>query len=133
MDDRIITIMIVVDVIGTLASDTLAGNIYFFDDNRIHGSVGQGTEHLKTKLANGGKGFTILWNVMPIEPESFAGISRVAVDPKYLQVEKKNYKGSDIAYWTGVVREPIDRLTYQVSIKVGHRDLAFSCNLDFIS
>jgi len=133
MENRTIVIIAAVDIIGILASNTLKGNIYLFDNNRLMGSSGEGTENLKTKIIfNQNEKLSLVWNVMPLEPESFAGISQITADKEYIMIEKKQYPDSDVIYWTGMIKKQFDHLHYKLSIKVGTRDTEYSCDLDII-
>ncbi len=128
-----ISIIALVDVIGTLAEDSLKGNIYLFDNNRLNGSVGEGTDNLMTKLKfDSNAEINLVWNIASIEPESFACISQVVVNKEYIKVEKKNYNNSDIIYWKGSVKKNFDKLSYQLFIKVGTRNFEYPCQLTLI-
>lgn len=130
---KTITIMVVVDPVGVLSADSLKENLYLFDNNKANGSVNHGTEALITKLTfNPDEEITLLWNVLSIEPESFVGISQVVADEKYIEIKKSKYKGSDIEYWTGIVKKPFEQLSYSLSIQAGSRDMEFPCNLNLV-
>lgn len=125
--------MVIADVVEILASDSLEGNLYLFDDNKANGSVGHGTDQLTTRLIfDPNEEITLLWNITSIEPESFADISQIIADKKYLEITKSNYEGSDIIYWTGVIKKPFEQLPYNLSIRVGNRNMEFSFNLNLI-
>lgn len=133
MENKTIVIIVAVDIIGILASDSLIGNIYLFDNNRLMGSSGEGTENLKTKIRfNQNEEVSLVWNVMPLEPESFACISQITANKEYINLEKKQYPNSDVIYWKGTINKLFELLTYKLSIKVGTRDAEYSCKLDII-
>lgn len=130
--DRTISVMAVVDVVGLLASDTLDGNIYLFDNNRKNGSENEGTGHLKTRFASdGGRGkITVLWNVMSIEPEAYITITKIEADSPHLKVSNECYKGSDIVFWKGIVDKKFKKSTYRLFIKAGNREKEYTCELE---
>jgi len=130
---KTITIIAAVDVIAVLSSESLSGNVYLFDNNKANGSTGEGTSDLKTNIAyNEGDEVNLLWNVIPIEPESYAGLSQVIIDKEYVKAEKKNYEGSDVSYWKGTVVKKIEQLPYHLVIKVGTKDAEFTCELNLV-
>lgn len=131
--EKIITIIVAVDVIGVLANDTLKGNLYLFDNNKANGSSNEGTDDLKTKVTFKPKEeITLLWNVMPLEPESFACISQIATNKEYLKIEEETYPDSDVSYWKGTIIKQFEQLGYNLSLKVGNRNEEFSCNINLI-
>ncbi|HEY5508057.1 MAG TPA: hypothetical protein VIK29_05235 [Paludibacter sp.] len=133
MENRTIVIIAAVDIIGILASNTLKGNIYLFDNNRLIGSSGEGTENLKTKITfKPNENVVLVWNIMPLEPESFAGISQITADEKYIKIARLKYPSSDIVYWKGTTIKPFDHLKYKLSITVGTSGTEYSCDLDII-
>lgn len=122
MKNKTISILVIVDVVGALASDTLDGNIYLIDNNQKNGSTDEGTDQLKTQVEVGDK---ILWNILPLEPEAFATVSDIVIDPEYCKVEKKKYQESDIMYWLGTVKKQPKVLPYKLRIKLGTQENAF--------
>lgn len=108
-----------IDVVGTLATDSLSGQIYLADNNKVNGSTGQGTEHIRTVVE---KGDRLVWIVGPLESEAYAAIDDVVIDSDYCDVKKSIYEGTDIAYWSGIVKQPVDIVPYCISYKVGTRD-----------
>lgn len=126
---KTITIMVVADVVGILASDSLEGNLYLYDNNRAGGSVGEGTEHLKTRLKFERDQVNLLWNVMSLEPESYACISQIKTDSEDFKIDSKSYPGSDITYWKGTIKKTFRQHTYYLSLKVGNREKEYTCEL----
>lgn len=126
---KTITIMVVADVVGILASDSLEGNLYLYDNNRAGGSVGEGTEHLKTRLKFERDHVNLLWNVMSLEPESYACISRMMTCSKDFTITPQSYPESDITYWKGTIKETCDQPTYYLSLKVGNSEKEYTCKL----
>ena len=130
---KIITIVAAVDIIGALADDTLKGNIYMFDNNRLKGSTGEGTDKLITKIQfNPNEETVLVWNIMPLEPESFASITQITADKEYLLIEKNQYPDSDVVYWTGTVKKQFGQLSYKLTLGLGTRSAEYSCNLEII-
>lgn len=122
--------MVVADVVGILASDSLEGNLYLFDNNRTGGSVGEGTGQLNTRLKfREGDQIDFLWNVMSLEPEAYVSISLVEADPEYFEITSGLYPGSDIGYWKGKVNKVFGQQTYRLSLKVGSREREYTCEL----
>lgn len=117
---KTITIASVVDVVGILATDSLAGQVYFMDTNKAGGSIGQGTEHLRTAVSAGDR---LVWTVIFLECEAYAAIDEIIIDPEYCEPEKKVYEGTDVSYWMGTVKKEITSpVPYTVKFKVGTRD-----------
>lgn len=130
--NKTILVMVVVDVVGLLADDTLDGNIYLFDNNRRNGSENEGTGQLKIRFATEEKDadITIVWNVMSIEPEAYVAISNLEADSPYLTVSKEYYKSSDIAFWKCEVEKEFEKSAYQLSVKAGNREKEYTCELE---
>jgi hypothetical protein len=134
MKNKIISIMVIADVAGIMASDSLEGNLYLFDDNKVNGSFGHGTDKLTTKVIYDPdkESITLLWNIISNVPELFATIVQIEADKKYLDGKKYYYDDSDITYWKGTISKWVGQLSYNLIIRVGNRDLDFSCNLNLI-
>lgn len=117
---KTITIASVIDVVGALATDSLAGQVYFMDTNKAEGSTGQGTENLRTAVS---AGYRLVWTVIFLECEAYAAIDEIIIDPEYCEPEKKVYDGTDVSYWMGTVKKDITSpVPYTVKFKVGTRD-----------
>ena len=129
MANKTITIVSVIDVVSALADGSLNKNIYLLDNNKAGGSTGEGTDVLFSKAKQGD---TLVWSVMPIEPEVYVGITDILIDKEYCDAEKKLYEGTDISYWTGTIKKEITNLQYQVKYKVGTREGDFSWDLTLV-
>lgn len=116
MEPRTITILSLIDVIGALADDSMKFNVYLFDDNKSKGSTNEGTANLKTKVETGDK---LIWTLMPLEPESFAEISEISIDPEICRIEKKMYPQSDVVYWEGEVLKAAASTPYKITFEIG--------------
>jgi hypothetical protein len=118
MQPRTITILSLIDVVGALSEDTMKANVYLFDDNKTNGSSDEGTGVLKTKVKAGDK---LIWTLMSLEPESFAEICDITIDPEICKAEKKMYPQSDVAYWEGEVLKEVSSTPYKITFEVGTR------------
>jgi hypothetical protein len=116
MEPRTITILSLIDVVGALSEDSMKGNVYLFDDNKSNGSSHEGTASLKTKVKAGDK---LIWTLMALEPESFAEITNISIDPDICRAEKKMYPQSDVAYWEGEVLKEAVATPYKITFEVG--------------
>ncbi len=114
-----ITIVTVLDVVGALAQGALSENFYLFDDNRINGSTGQGTEELKTSVREED---WVVWTSQTLECEAFAQITAVLIDSAYCKPTQHTYPGTDITYWKGRIKAPKGQIMpYSLRFKVGRR------------
>lgn len=131
---NVISILVSVDVIGLLASDSLEGNVYLFDNNRANGSINEGTDKLKTKLTfKHNSNITLIWDVIAIEPEAFIEISDISLlNNNNIEITRHRYEESDISYWQGIVKKPFDKLTYKIAVNAGNRDQPFFWDIDLI-
>ena len=118
-----ITITAVVDIVAALASETLSGNFYMLDTNKLNGSTGIGTENLRTVVKKGDK---LIWNVFALECEAYACIDEIIIDRNYCEPERKAYDGTDFVYWAGTVKKDIKVLAYNLKFKLGSRSEAMS-------
>ncbi|SFW85816.1 hypothetical protein [Chitinophaga sancti] len=122
MESRTITIMSLIDVIGALAEDSMKANVYLFDNNKSKGSVNEGTGRLKTKVKAGD---TLFWTLMSLEPESFAEISNISIDPEICRLEKKKYPQSDVVFWEGEVLKEAASTPYKITFEIGYQKQKF--------
>jgi hypothetical protein len=114
------SITAVVDPVAALASRSLSGNVYLYDTNKKQGSTGFGTEELRTRVR---KGDQLLWNVVPLECETFVSIDSIEIDEHVCVPEKHVYPGTDISYWSGTVLKEIQgAVHYQLSFRLGTLD-----------
>ena len=115
--NKIIQIVILVDVVGALATRSLEGNLYMVDSNKAGGSQQEGTAALKTKVAEGDE---LQWIVSPLNPESFAAISGIDIPQEYCEPEKRYFPDSDIAYWIGTVKKDVSgEVAYSITLELG--------------
>ncbi len=135
--EKIITIMVVVNVAKVLAHDTLDAHIYLYDNNRRKGSAHEGTDHLVSVVDFGhikieDQLVSLRWNIMALEPEAFVELSRVKMDERYVDVCQKRYEGSDVTYWCGTVKQPFDKAHCELFIKLGSHKEEFCHSFDFV-
>lgn len=96
---RTINILIVVDCLGALSSNSLSDNTYIIDTNGYEGSWNEGTAHLVTVCQDGQN---LEWAVCSINPSndvsitSFSGemvSSRICIPKEQGIVGAENWKG----------------------------------------
>ena len=119
MTNKTIKITGVVDVVGGLATDSLSGQIYFVDNNKAGGSKNLGTEQLETAVE---KGDRLVWTVCFLECEAYACIEDIIIDPDYCEPELKVYQGTDVSYWTGIVKRSVKSVPYNIRLLLGTRE-----------
>lgn len=122
-----INIKALVDVVAVLSNDRLEGNVYILDTNKLKGSSKEGTMYLETAVT---KDDIILWSTYGLEVESYVKICNIQVDETYLsKPEEKYYEGTNIQYWTSIVKEtPIENTPYSIHFEVGNTTTFFSTN-----
>ncbi|MFC4907776.1 hypothetical protein [Actinomadura gamaensis] len=120
---RPVTITAVVDPVAALASGRLDENLYLYDTNRTSGSTGFGTPGLRTRVR---KGDTLLWNVVPLECETYVSIADVEIARDVAEPERRVYPGTDIVFWTATVRRDLtEPVSYRLSFLLGTVDKPF--------
>ncbi|WP_075602924.1 hypothetical protein [Saccharicrinis aurantiacus] len=116
---KTITIVSVVDVVGALTTDSLENNIYLLDNNKNGGSSELATETLKTKV---NKGDTLLWTIMPMEPESYSAIANIEIDKAVCEPKQLTYEGSDVTYWSATIKKDFIEAPYSIHFKLGNKE-----------
>ena len=113
-------ILIVVDVVGALATETLDGAVWLMDSNKTGGSTNEGTGQLTTAV---GRGDQLIWTTMSLECEAFAAIEAIEIDHNYCEVTRGVYEGTDIRYWLGKIKKDPGKslVPYNVLFKLGSR------------
>ncbi|GII77033.1 hypothetical protein Sru01_20150 [Sphaerisporangium rufum] len=123
---RPVTITAVVDPVAALASENLDDNLYLYDTNRIAGSSGFGTPALHSRVR---KGDTLLWNVIPLECETFVALADIEIDPRIAEPTRKVYPGTDIVFWTAEVKQDLtEPALYRLSFLLGTVGTPFTPN-----
>ncbi len=115
---KTITIASVIDVVGGLATDALEGQVYCMDTNKADGSTGQGTEYLRTVVQ---KGDRLVWTVIFLECEAYAVIDEIVIDSDCCEPEQKFYDGTDVSYWSAVIKKDIASVPYSLKFRIGTR------------
>ncbi|MEU8204883.1 hypothetical protein [Streptosporangium sp. NPDC049046] len=114
---RPVTITAVVDPVAALASENLDDNLYFYDTNKTAGSTGFGTPALHSRVR---KGDTLLWNVIPLECETYVSLAGIEIDPRVAEPTQKVYPGTDIVFWTAEVKQDLtEPVPYRLSFLLG--------------
>ncbi|MGW4662777.1 hypothetical protein [Streptosporangium sandarakinum] len=114
---RPVTITAVVDPVAALASENLDDNLYLYDTNKTVGSTGFGTPELHSRVR---KGDTLLWNVLPLECETYVALTDIEIDPRIAEPTRKVYPGTDIVFWTAEVKQDItEPVPYRLSFLLG--------------
>jgi hypothetical protein len=115
---KTITIASVIDVVGSLATDSLEGQVYCIDTNKANGSSGQGTDHLRTVVR---KGDRLVWTVIFLECEAYAAIDDIIIDSDCCKPEQLFYDGTDVSYWTAVIDKDVASVPYSIKFRIGTR------------
>ncbi|GII85279.1 hypothetical protein Ssi03_32690 [Sphaerisporangium siamense] len=114
---RPVTITAVVDPVAALASENLDDNLYLYDTNKAAGSSGFGTPELHSRVR---KGDTLLWNVIPLECETYVALADIEIDPKIAEPTRKVYPDTDIVFWTAEVKQDLTKpVPYRLSFLLG--------------
>ncbi|WP_271219731.1 hypothetical protein [Streptosporangium carneum] len=118
------TITAVVDPVAALASENLDDNLYLYDTNKAAGSTGFGTPELRSRVR---KGDTLLWNVLPLECETYVALTDIEIDPRIAEPTRKVYPGTDIVFWTAEVKQDLtEPVPYRLSFLLGTVSTPFS-------
>jgi len=114
---RPISITSVVDCVGALAAQNTRGHLYMYDTNKAGGSVGFGTEELRTKVKAGDQ---LIWTVLALECEAYVAIDDIVIDKAVCEPVRKVYPGTDVAYWIATVKKDSTAdVPYQIKFKLG--------------
>ena len=106
-----IDVLIVVDVVGALASGNLSNNVYLVDTNKYMGSWNQGHCELGTVCHDTQR---INWRVVPISPSTNVSIIRFTGEIISKQVCVPTKQGEiDDEYWTARMQSRGVKTTYQ--------------------
>lgn len=125
---RGVSIVGLVDVTRALASGSLAGNLYWFDNNTAGGSRFLGTDHLVSAVAPGAG---VIWAVEAIEVETFVEILDMTGPGARLTaaVERSEYDGA-LRYWEGkVAADAKGDYAYDFSLNLHGRAMAIPAAL----
>ena len=118
----VVTGLALVDVVGALASGTLANSVYLFDNARTDGSTGHGTASLDTPLSAGD---LMVWVSMGLECEAFVRVDDIRIDAAhaaYVAIDCGAYSGTGVVYWTLRVLRQLDApIPYELVFRLGSR------------
>ncbi|MGN6815646.1 MAG: alpha-pore-forming tripartite toxin MakABE regulator [Solirubrobacterales bacterium] len=113
---NIVDVLIVVDVVGALASGNLTQNVYLVDTNKYVGSGSEGQAELKTVIKDGQ---ILRWSVVPVSPSTdveITGFTGQMVNDKVCVPRKvETVEGS---FWEGRVESQGQAKTEQYSTKL---------------
>jgi hypothetical protein len=113
---NIVDVLIVVDVVGALASGNLTENVYLVDTNKYVGSGSEGQAELKTVIKDGQ---ILRWSVVPVSPSTdveITGFVGQMVNDKVCVPRKvETVEGS---FWEGRVESQGQAKTEQYSAKL---------------
>lgn len=118
----VVTGLALVDVVGALASGTLANSAYFFDNAQTDGAIGHGTASLSTPLSAGD---LMVWVSMGLECEAFVRLSGIRIDAafaEFVAIDCGAYTGTAVVYWTlRVLKTLVEPIPYQLEFRLGSR------------
>ncbi|BDD03235.1 hypothetical protein [Aureibacter tunicatorum] len=118
---KMISIVMVIDVVGALADGCLTENYYLLDNNKLKGSQDEGTQQLKTAIS---KGDSVVWSVVALECESYVDIVGVSLGGELEEkfaLKKELYPYADIGFWKADIKSKIDsEHPYYLTLQVGN-------------
>jgi hypothetical protein len=113
---NIVDVLIIVDVVGALASGNLTENVYLVDTNKYVGSGSEGQAELKTVIKDGQ---ILRWSVTPVSPSTdveITGFTGQMINDKVCVPRKvETVEG---AFWEGRVESQGQAKTEQYSAKL---------------
>jgi len=113
---NIVDVLIVVDVVGALASGNLTQNVYLVDTNKYVGSGSEGQAELKTACKDGQ---VLRWSVVPVSPstdvEIVGFVGQMVNDKVCVPKKVETVEGS---FWEGRVESRGEAKTEQYSAKL---------------
>lgn len=136
-----LSVVILIDVEAVNKTNTLAGNIYFIDNNEWNGSTNEGTEHLVTAIAGTQ---VINWlclgiDVIPSETQPIPGwpvivkIEGEAVE-KHVMIPDQFMSPdftTDGRYWSATVDSNTEgRYAYTLHFDIGGKFMDFTSYID---
>lgn len=123
---NIINVLIVVDTVGALSSETLQDNVYLADNNHYLGSWGQGTNTLHTVVQNGQQ---INWAVAAIAPSNeviITGFTGAMITDKICIPKESGLAQATI--WSGTVQTQgdISPWGYTITLTIDAKPMSFN-------
>lgn len=115
-----VNILVAVDVQAAIASGDLSAHLYMVDTNGSVGSYGEGGNELVTQCHNGD---TIVWSVVPIDPDTDVAIHSFSGQAIPNMVNPAPYPQYDGSVWGGRVNQAGTRVQYSMTLLLGGRVL----------
>lgn len=114
-------VLALLDVVGALSADTLANNLFLFDNNRWAGSTGHGSASLTTAAQQGD---VVVWTTMALECEAFARLQLVEIDTRYSEyvaLDAAAFSETPEVYWFARILKPLpaEGIPYRLSYRLG--------------
>lgn len=135
MNNKVITINIVTDAMGILSDGSLDGNVYMFDNNRLGGSTGEGTASLQCRIDCGSEkkpqSSKLVWNIVNLCPDVRVDIVDIKMSGNAIEVEKRYYESTDVAYWIGTVKKSFDTEHCTLFLKIGESEKIHTTTFSF--
>ncbi|MBK8257150.1 MAG: hypothetical protein IPK82_31320 [Polyangiaceae bacterium] len=118
-----VNILVAVNVTQAIATGNLGANVFMMDTNGYMGSGGEGTSELKTSCYNGD---TLVWSVVPIDPNDQVSITSFSGQAIPSMVNPAQYPQFNGTVWGGRVNQAGTNVQYTMSLL-----LAGSVHLSF--
>ncbi len=123
---RTLSILIVIDSIGALATGSLIDNVYLIDTNKYLGSWKEGTDTLHTVCQDGQ---LITWRVISVSPNNNVDIfefSGKLVSEKICIPSKLG--NADDSFWESRIETQgrFASYSYTITVIIGGRSMSFS-------
>jgi hypothetical protein len=120
-----VSVLIIVDVEGALASNDLGSNVYLVDTNKYVGSGSEGQEELRTACQDTQ---AISWNVVPVAPTTDVDIVQFTgqmVDDKICVPQQYTMPGG--TYWEATVEAQgaTGQQQYSVALTMDGKEMTF--------
>lgn len=118
---KCITTAIVTDALGILATKSLEGNLYLFDDNRRSGSYGEGTSGMVTVLdfkEQKPEDYELAWFIMNLRPDVSVEIADMQAGSDAVLIERHVYEETSISCWVARVRRAFDTVECTLSLRI---------------
>jgi hypothetical protein len=119
-----LSVLLVVDTAGALATGSLSGNCYMVDTNGYLGSWGEGTPALHTVCEDGQ---TLVWSVAPVSADAQVTITGFSGDMVAQSVCRPAVNAAGV--WAGVVEThgAFASYAYTVTVSIGGAALSVGC------
>ena len=112
-----VVIKLALDVVGALESQSMDGNVFALDTNRLLGSKKNGTDSLQTAVSRGTR---VTWMVAMVECEVYAALEDIIIDKSIMQPAKQQFPGTSVSYWSGEVKSEVQApIKYDLVFKIG--------------